>query len=180
VCPSGVTSPPSFSFLTIGRKSAPSSKSMPPVQTYSAGRRRSSGPRRHPPSGGVRDSQSVRTPLVARCGCDAGKKVVGHKLHIAVRTDGRLLMVNIREFTSLWPPSARRGRTRRNRSTVNAHSASVIVVSTVGTVKTPPHSGPPITNVRIPPRQFGAIRPRKPGLCFGEHLYPSNVSGRHE
>ena len=42
------------------------------------------------PSAGVIDSQSVK----AR-GYDAGKKIKGRKRHIAVDTDGRLLMVNL-------------------------------------------------------------------------------------
>jgi transposase len=48
------------------------------------------------PSGGVIDSQTVKAPAPgAKRGYDAGKKVVGRKRHIAVDTDGRLLMVNL-------------------------------------------------------------------------------------
>jgi transposase len=47
------------------------------------------------PTGGVIDSQSVKAPEAKTRGYDAGKKIVGRKRHIAVDTDGRLLMVNI-------------------------------------------------------------------------------------
>lgn len=47
------------------------------------------------PSAGVIDSQTVKAPMAAKRGYDAGKKVVGRKRHIAVDTDGRLLMVNL-------------------------------------------------------------------------------------
>lgn len=47
------------------------------------------------PSAGVVDSQSVKAPMAAKRGYDAGKKVVGRKRHIAVDTDGRLLMLNL-------------------------------------------------------------------------------------
>ena len=48
------------------------------------------------PTGGVVDSPSVKAPAPgARRGYDAGKKIVGRKRHIAVDTDGRLLMVNL-------------------------------------------------------------------------------------
>lgn len=48
------------------------------------------------PSGGVLDSQTVKAPAPgAKRGFDAGKKMVGRKRHIAVDTDGRLLMVNL-------------------------------------------------------------------------------------
>src|SRR6266478_1190635 len=47
------------------------------------------------PSAGVIDSQSVKAPAPsAQRGYDAGKKIVGRKRHIAVDTDGWLLMVN--------------------------------------------------------------------------------------
>jgi putative transposase len=47
------------------------------------------------PTGGVIDSQSVKAPEAKTRGYDAGKKIVGRKRHIAVDTDGRLLMVNL-------------------------------------------------------------------------------------
>jgi len=48
------------------------------------------------PTGGVIDSQTVKAPAPgAARGYDAGKKIVGRKRHIAVDTDGRLLMVNL-------------------------------------------------------------------------------------
>jgi transposase len=48
------------------------------------------------PSAAVLDSQSVKAPAPgAMRGYDAAKKVTGRKRHIAVDTDGRLLMVNL-------------------------------------------------------------------------------------
>jgi transposase len=47
------------------------------------------------PSAGVLDSQSVKAPHAGKRGYDAGKKIAGRKRHIAVDTDGRLLMVNL-------------------------------------------------------------------------------------
>ena len=47
------------------------------------------------PSAGVIDSQSVKAPGAEARGYDAGKKIVGRKRHIAVDTDGRLLMINL-------------------------------------------------------------------------------------
>jgi len=47
------------------------------------------------PNAGVIDSQTVKAPSAAARGYDAGKKIVGRKRHIAVDTDGRLLMVNL-------------------------------------------------------------------------------------
>ena len=41
------------------------------------------------------DSQSVKAPHGNSRGYDAGKKVVGRKRHIAVDTEGRLLMVHL-------------------------------------------------------------------------------------
>jgi transposase len=47
------------------------------------------------PSAGVMDSQTVKAPHAEERGYDAGKKIAGRKRHIAVDTDGRLLMVNL-------------------------------------------------------------------------------------
>ena len=47
------------------------------------------------PGSNQRDSQSVKAPHAKTRGYDAGKKIVGRKRHIAVDTDGRLLMVNL-------------------------------------------------------------------------------------
>jgi putative transposase len=47
------------------------------------------------PSAGIVDSQSIKAPAAKVRGFDAGKKIVGRKRHIAVDTDGRLLMVNL-------------------------------------------------------------------------------------
>jgi transposase len=47
------------------------------------------------PSAAIVDSQSVKAPSSPTRGYDAGKKVTGRKRHIAVDTDGRLLMVNL-------------------------------------------------------------------------------------
>ena len=47
------------------------------------------------PSGGVLDSQTVKAPFAEARGYDGGKKTVGRKRHVAVDTDGRLLMVNL-------------------------------------------------------------------------------------
>ena len=47
------------------------------------------------PTGGIIDSQSVKAPEAKTRGYDAGKKIVGRKRHIAVDTDGRLLMLNL-------------------------------------------------------------------------------------
>jgi transposase len=47
------------------------------------------------PSAGVMDSQSVKAPAAKTRGYDAAKKIVGRKRHIAVDTDGRLLMVHL-------------------------------------------------------------------------------------
>ena len=51
--------------------------------------------REQSPSAAVIDSQSIKAPAAEKRGFDAGKKVVGRKRHIAVDTDGRLLMVNL-------------------------------------------------------------------------------------
>lgn len=47
------------------------------------------------PTGGVLDSQTVKAPFAEERGFDGGKKIVGRKRHVAVDTDGRLLMVNL-------------------------------------------------------------------------------------
>lgn len=47
------------------------------------------------PTGGVLDSQSVKAPAAKERGFDGGKKITGRKRHIAVDTDGRLLMINL-------------------------------------------------------------------------------------
>jgi transposase len=47
------------------------------------------------PTGEAVDSQSVRAPEAKTRGYDARKKIAGRKRHIAVDTDGRLLMVNL-------------------------------------------------------------------------------------
>lgn len=47
------------------------------------------------PSGGVLDSQTVKAPHAHSRGYDAAKRIVGRKRHVAVDTDGRLLMVNL-------------------------------------------------------------------------------------
>lgn len=47
------------------------------------------------PSGGVIDSQSIKASSAKARGYDAGKKVLGRKRHIAVDTDGRLLMIKL-------------------------------------------------------------------------------------
>lgn len=41
------------------------------------------------------DSQSVKAPAAKERGYDSGEKIVGRKRHIAVDTNGRLLMVNL-------------------------------------------------------------------------------------
>ncbi len=47
------------------------------------------------PTGGVLDSQTVEAPFAEDRGFDGGKRIVGRKRHVAVDTDGRLLMVNL-------------------------------------------------------------------------------------
>ena len=51
--------------------------------------------REQSPSAAVIDSQSVKAPAAEERGFDAAKKIVGRKRHIAVDTDGRLLMVTL-------------------------------------------------------------------------------------
>jgi transposase len=47
------------------------------------------------PTAGVVDSQTIKAPHGKARGYDAAKKTVGRKRHVAVDTDGRLLMVNL-------------------------------------------------------------------------------------
>jgi transposase len=47
------------------------------------------------PTAGVLDSQTIKAPCARERGYDADKKITGRKRHIAVDTDGRLLMVNL-------------------------------------------------------------------------------------
>lgn len=47
------------------------------------------------PTAGVIDSQSFKARQAETRGYEAGKKIFGRKRHIAVDTDGRLLMVNL-------------------------------------------------------------------------------------
>jgi Natural resistance-associated macrophage protein/Transposase DDE domain len=48
------------------------------------------------PSAAILDRQTVKAPAAGgTCGFDGAKKIVGRKRHIAVDTDGRLLMVNL-------------------------------------------------------------------------------------
>jgi len=47
------------------------------------------------PTAAVIDSQSIKAPASKKRGYDAAKKIVGRKRHIAVDTDGRLLMINL-------------------------------------------------------------------------------------
>jgi putative transposase len=65
------------------------------------------------PSGGVLDSQAVKSPHAMKRGYDANKRIVGRKRHIAVDTDGRLLMVN------LSAPQARRGKELADRRNIH-------------------------------------------------------------
>ena len=51
--------------------------------------------RKPSPSAAVLDSQSVKAPQGTIRGYDGAKKIVGRKRHIAVDTDGRLLMVHL-------------------------------------------------------------------------------------
>lgn len=51
--------------------------------------------REQSPSAGVIGSQSMKAPQAKARGCDAGRKIVERKRHIAVDTDGRPLMVNL-------------------------------------------------------------------------------------
>ena len=63
------------------------------------------------PSAAVIDSQSVKAPAAKARGFDAAKKIVGRKRHIAVDTDGRLLLVNLTTADisdGRWPSDSRR------------------------------------------------------------------------
>jgi transposase len=51
--------------------------------------------REESPSAAVIDSQTVKAPHAKTRGYDANKRTLGRKRHIAVDTDGRLLMVNL-------------------------------------------------------------------------------------
>ena len=41
------------------------------------------------------DSQRVKAPFAEQRGCNGAKKIMGRKRHVAVDTDGRLLMVGL-------------------------------------------------------------------------------------
>ncbi|TWB21654.1 transposase [Nitrospirillum bahiense] len=60
------------------------------------------------PTARVIDSQLVKAPHAGTRGYDAGKKVVGRKRHIAVDTDGRLLMVKLTPADISDVPAPRR------------------------------------------------------------------------
>ena len=51
--------------------------------------------REQSPTAAVVDSQSIKAPAAKGGGYDAGKRIKGRKQHIAVDTDGRLLMLNL-------------------------------------------------------------------------------------
>jgi len=58
------------------------------------------------------DSQTVKASAHgAKRGFDGGKKTVGRKRHVAVETDGRLLMVNLTpaDISVRWPPDFGQG-----------------------------------------------------------------------
>jgi len=62
-------------------------------------------------SAAVIPSQSVKAPVAKARGFDAAKKIVGCKRHIAVDTDGRLLLVNLTTADisdGRWPSDSRR------------------------------------------------------------------------
>lgn len=59
------------------------------------------------PSAGVLDSQSVKASPAAQRDYDANKKITECKRHVAVDTDGRLLMVNLTRADLLDSASAR-------------------------------------------------------------------------
>jgi hypothetical protein len=62
--------------------------------------------------------QPVKAPLAAERGYCAAKKVVGRKRHIAVDTDGRLLMVNLTTADISDSAGDGGGRTRAKRRAV--------------------------------------------------------------
>lgn len=65
--------------------------------------------RKQSPSAAVVDSQSIKAPMAQKRGYDAGKRALGRKRHIAVDTEGRLLMVNLTTADiadSAGPPQA--------------------------------------------------------------------------
>jgi transposase len=66
------------------------------------------------PTVAVIDSQSVKAPASKRRGYDAAKKIVGRKRHIAVDTDGRLLMINLTTADIADTPPARRSSCTRS------------------------------------------------------------------
>jgi transposase len=56
---------------------------------------RQNSQRQSQPTAAIIDSQSVKAPAARQRGYDANKKVAGRKRHVAVDTDGRLLMMNL-------------------------------------------------------------------------------------
>jgi hypothetical protein len=80
------------------------------------------------PTGGVIDSQSVKAPEAKTRGYDAGKKIVGRKRHIAVDTDGRLLMV--RRSPATYRTSSRKFRASLNHSLAKRSPPPTSFVST--------------------------------------------------
>jgi putative transposase len=45
----------------------------------------------------VLDSKSIKAPIAEKRGYDCGEKIVGCEHHVAVDTDGRLLLINLAE-----------------------------------------------------------------------------------
>lgn len=56
------------------------------------------------PTGGVLDSQAVEAPFAEKRGYEGGERIAKRKRHVAVETDGWLLMVNAtrRRFRQRW------------------------------------------------------------------------------